>query len=196
VKLLFLNIELFIEVSSHSSRSEQMEGKILVAFGTKHGATQEIAEKIGETLKKAGLQAEVLSAQKVREAGQYKAAVIGSAAYIFQWRSEVVKLLQKNERVFSGMPVWLFSSGPVESGDPLALLKGIKYPPKLQPLIDQIKPREIAVFHGRIDINKLNWWEKWIFNKINKPAGDFRDWEAITGWAGKIAEEIKNLGLM
>ena len=56
-----------------------MEGKILVAYGSKYGATAEIAQKIGEVLQQEGLQAEVISAKKVTDIKQYKAVVLGSA---------------------------------------------------------------------------------------------------------------------
>ena len=39
--------------------------RILVAYATKHGATAEIAERIGQVLRKAGLQADVISADRV-----------------------------------------------------------------------------------------------------------------------------------
>jgi menaquinone-dependent protoporphyrinogen IX oxidase len=39
-----------------------MPTRVLVAYGTKYGATAEIAAKIGETLRQAGLQADVVPA--------------------------------------------------------------------------------------------------------------------------------------
>jgi hypothetical protein len=37
----------------------------------------------------------------------------------------------------------------------------------------------------------LNFFERWIVNKIKSPTGDFRDWEAISVWATSIAETLK-----
>ncbi|HET9907912.1 MAG TPA: hypothetical protein VFQ23_14770, partial [Anaerolineales bacterium] len=62
----------------------------------------------------------------------------------------------------------------------------------LQPIADRIQPRDIAVFHGHIDADKINFIEKWaIKSLVKKPFGDFRDWEAITAWATSIAKTLK-----
>jgi hypothetical protein len=60
-----------------------------------------------------------------------------------------------NEKCFD-RPVWLFSSGPTGEGDPVELLKGWRLPAGLQPIADRIQPRGIAVFHGRVNMEKLN----------------------------------------
>jgi menaquinone-dependent protoporphyrinogen oxidase len=86
--------------------------------------------------------------------------------------------------------VWLFSSGPTGEGDPVTLTKGWRFPEKLQAIADSIKPRDIAVFGGAIDTKKLNMIERWMIKNVKAPAGDFRDWTAITAWAGGIAEVL------
>jgi menaquinone-dependent protoporphyrinogen oxidase len=171
-----------------------MDEKVLVAYGTKYGATAEIAEKIGEVLRQAGLPTDVLPADRAGDLGAYEAVVLGSAVYIGQWRKEAVKLLQANEQALAGKPVWLFSSGPSGEGDPEELLKGWRLPGKLQPIADRIQPRDIAVFHGAVDADKLNFIERWMLKNVQSPVGDFRDWDAIASWAASIAEELKEEG--
>jgi menaquinone-dependent protoporphyrinogen oxidase len=168
-----------------------METRVLVAYGTKHGATAEIAEKIGEVLRQAGLQTDVLSADRARDLSAYQAVVLGSAVYIGQWRKEAVKFLKANEQILAGKSVWLFSSGPTGEGDPVELLQGWRFPGKLQPIVDRIQPRDIAVFHGAVDADKLNSIEKWMLKNVKAPVGDFRDWDAIVSWATAIAAELK-----
>ncbi len=168
-----------------------MDKKVLVAYGTKYGATAEIAEKIGEVLREAGLPTDVLPVDRVGDLGAYKAVVLGSAVYIGQWRKEAAKFLKDNEQALAGKPVWLFSSGPSGKGDPVELLQGWRFPGKLQPIADRIQPRDIAVFHGAVDADKLSFIERWMLKNVKAPAGDFRDWDAITSWAAGIAEELK-----
>jgi menaquinone-dependent protoporphyrinogen oxidase len=168
-----------------------MDKQVLVAYGTKYGATAEIAEKIGEVLRQAGLQADVLPADRVGDLGAYTAVVLGSAVYIGQWRKEAVKFLKDHETALAGKLVWLFSSGPSGEGDPVELLQGWQLPGKLQPVADRIGPRDVAVFHGAVDVNKLNFLERWMLKNVQSPAGDYRDWEAITAWATAIAEELQ-----
>jgi menaquinone-dependent protoporphyrinogen oxidase len=172
-----------------------VENKVLVAYATKYGATAEIAEKIGEVLRQAGLQVDVLPADRGGNLGAYRAVVLGSAVYIGQWRKEAAKFLQVNEAALSGKPVWIFSSGPTGEGDPLELLKGWRLPGKLQPVADRIGPRDITAFHGAVDADKLNFIERFMLKNVGAPAGDFRDWEAITAWAMGIAEALQGEGL-
>jgi menaquinone-dependent protoporphyrinogen oxidase len=167
-----------------------MDRRVLVTFATKHGATAEIAEKIGEVLQQAGLEADVLPVDHATDLAAYQAVILGSAVYIGRWRKEAVKFLQANEQSLAEKPVWLFSSGPTGEGDPVELLQGWRLPGKLQSIVDRIQPRDIAVFHGATDVNKLNFIEKWMLKNVKAPVGDFRDWEAITSWATAIAGEL------
>jgi menaquinone-dependent protoporphyrinogen oxidase len=168
-----------------------MDKQVLVVHATKYGATEEIAERIGEVLRQAGLLTEVLPADRVADLGAYQAVVLGSAVYIGQWRKEAAKFLKANEAVLAEKPVWLFSSGPSGEGDPVELLQGWQFPGKLQPVADRIRPRDVAVFHGAVDVKKLNFLEKWMLKNVQSPAGDYRDWEAITSWATGIAGDLQ-----
>jgi menaquinone-dependent protoporphyrinogen oxidase len=73
-----------------------MESQVLVAYATKHGATAEIAERIGQVLREADLQADVLPAERVSDLTPYRAVVLGSAVYAGQWREEAATLLETN----------------------------------------------------------------------------------------------------
>ena len=168
-----------------------MDKRVLVAYATKYSATAEIAEKIGEVLREAGLEADVLPADRATDLAAYQAVILGSAVYIGRWRKEAVKFLQANEQALAEKPVWLFSSGPTGEGDAEELLQGWRLPGKLQPIVDRVQPRDVAVFHGATDVNKLNFIEKWMLKNVKAPVGDFRDWGAITAWATAIADELK-----
>jgi len=172
-----------------------MDKQVLVAYATKYGATAEIAEKIGQVLRQAGLTADVLPADRVGDVSDYRAVVLGSAVYVGQWRKEAVRFLKANETMLAGKLVWLFSSGPTGEGDPVELLQDWRFPEKLQPIADRIRPRDIAVFHGAADVGKLSFIEKRMLKMVKAPTGDFRDWEAINAWATAIAAELKEAGL-
>lgn len=165
--------------------------RVLVAYATKYGATAEIAERIGQTLREADLPADVRPAQEVSDLAPYGAVVLGSAVYIGRWRKEAAEFLQSYEDALAQRPVWLFSSGPTGEGDPVELLQGWRLPGQLQPIAERIRPRDIAVFHGAVDLQRLNFMEKWMFQNVKSAVGDFRDWDAITAWAVGIAEALR-----
>jgi len=151
-----------------------MDIRVLVAYATKYGATAEIAEKIGEVLRQAGLQTDVLPTDRVGDLTPYKAVVLGSAVYIGQWQKKAATFLRANEKALAERPVWLFSSGPTGEGDPVQLVKGWRFPTGLQPIADRIHARDMALFHGAVDPKKLNLIEKWMVKNVKAPLGDLR----------------------
>ncbi len=167
-----------------------MDIRVLVTYATKYGATAEIADKIGQVLRQAGLQADVLPTDRVGDLTHYQAVVLGSAVYIGQWQKKAATFLRANEKALAERPVWLFSSGPTGQGDPIQLLKGWRLPPALQPIADRIHTRDIAVFHGAVDPKKLNLIEKWMIKNVQAPQGDFRDWDSINAWASAISNAL------
>jgi menaquinone-dependent protoporphyrinogen oxidase len=168
--------------------------KILIAYGTKYGGTAEIAEKIGQVLREAGLTVDVLPADRAGDLAAYEAVVLGSAVYVGAWRKEAANFLKANADALADKMVWLFSSGPTGEGDPEALLEDWQLPKPLLPIAEQIQPRDIAVFHGVVDGDKLSWIERQMLKMVKAPAGDFRDWDGITAWASEIAEAVKEGG--
>ncbi|MCJ7824420.1 MAG: flavodoxin domain-containing protein [Anaerolineales bacterium] len=168
-----------------------MDEQVLVTYATKHGATAEIAERIGQVLSQAGLRADVLSVDRASDLTPYKAVVLGSAVYAGQWRKDAVAFLETNEKKLAERSVWIFSSGPTGEGDPVQMMNGWLFPEAQQPIADRIQPRNIAFFHGVLDMDRLNLAEKLIVKGIKAPVGDFRDWDAITSWATAIADSVK-----
>jgi menaquinone-dependent protoporphyrinogen oxidase len=170
-----------------------MDKKVLVTYSSKHGSTAEIAERIGATLKEAGIDVTIMPVKEVKDPSAYGAIVLGSASYYGRWRGDAVKFLKKNASRLAGMPAWLFMSGPTGKGDPKELLKGVLYPASLQPVIDTIKPREVAAFHGNSSPEHFSGWEKWVLRRVGADAADFRDWDMIMSWAKGIADELKKI---
>lgn len=171
-----------------------MDTNILVSYASKYGATKEIAQRIGEVLSQAGLKVDVLAVNSIRNLKSYEAVVLGSAIYVGKWQKEAVEFLQANEQILADRLVWLFSSGPTGEGDPVELVEGQRLPAALQPVVDHIQPRDVAVFHGHINPDKINFIEKWaIKSLVKKPFGDFRDWDAIASWATSVADTLKEV---
>lgn len=169
-----------------------MDKNVLVTYASKYGATKEIAQKIGDVLRQAGFQVDVFPVDGTLDITPYEAIVLGSAIYIGKWQNEAVEFIRANEKILAKRPVWIFSSGPTGVGDPVELVEGQRLPAALQPVVDRIQPRDIAVFHGFINPDKINFIEKWsIKSLVKKPFGDFRDWDAITAWATSIAKALK-----
>jgi menaquinone-dependent protoporphyrinogen oxidase len=165
----------------------------LVVYASKHGATEGIAERIAETLRAAGCQAEARSVQAAGDLTGYDAFVIGSALYMFHWMKAATKFVRRNRAVLASRPLWLFSSGPVgtETTDKEGRdLRAVSGPKELPELLQALDPRDHHVFYGAADRSKLGrglverMSAKWL------PEGDFRDWQEVDAWAAAIADEL------
>jgi len=124
------------------NRGEEMTMRALVAYGTKYGATAEIARRIGEAPDRGGFQPDVKAADDAGDPGSHGAVVLGSAVYIGRWRKPAVKYLKTFEAALAERPVWLFSSGPTGRGDLGELAQGRRFPKGLQPIADRIRLRD------------------------------------------------------
>ncbi len=170
-----------------------MTTHVLVTYATHHGATRGIAERIGSTLQAAGLEATVRAVGEAGDPRGYDAFVIGSAFYC-GWLGEATKFVKRHRDLLATRPVWLFSSGPLgtanvdaEGRDVLA----ITVPGELAEFERTIHPREHRAFFGAYDPTSppigLRERGARLAPSDTMPAGDFRDWPAIEGWAHSIA---------
>ncbi len=157
---------------------------VLVAYASKHGATYDIAERIGDVLRRRGHAVEVHTMEAVHDAGAYEAAVIGSAVYYGRWRPQAVDFVADNQAALAGHPVWLFSSGPL--GEHPAT-----DPEHLAELRDAVSAVDHRTFFGALDQERLNLGERLVTKAVHAPYGDFRDWAEIDAWADTIADQLQ-----
>jgi menaquinone-dependent protoporphyrinogen oxidase len=57
--------------------------------------------------------------------------------------------------------------------------------------MQRIAPRDVTVFHGALDVAKLNWFERTLLRMMKAASGDFRDWNQIETWARQIAAALE-----
>jgi len=173
--------------------------KVLVGYATRHGATAGIAERIGERLRAAGLEADVAPVGTVRYPAPYDAFVIGAAAYTSQWLPEATAFVERHRDLLASRSVWLFSSGPLgiepvnEQGQDQLVATVPKEFPRLRSFVH---PRGEQVFFGALDLTAPPVGLAARFVRLmpaardGLPQGDFRDWAAIEAWADGIAREL------
>lgn len=160
--------------------------KVLVTASSRHGATAEIAERIGETLVAAGLDADVRPPEAVTSVTEYDAVIVGSAVYAGRWLEGARSLVERESGALRTRLVWLFSSGPL--GDPPKPEEG---PEELGLLGEATHAIEHRVFAGKSDTAGLGFVERAIVAVVKAPTGDYRPWAEITDWATQIARTLR-----
>ena len=158
---------------------------ILVAFDSKHGSTALIATTIAETLRESGFEVVASPATEVPKLDRFDAAIIGSAVYAGRWRGDAFKLLRRNEPILASMPVWLFSSGPLDGTTDLDALPVVK---DVAPIAQRIGARGHTWFGGSLAPDASGFVEHLMIR--NGRAGDWRDLDRVRAWARDIAAAL------
>ncbi len=181
--------------------------KVMVVHASRHGATAGIAERIGETLQAAGLEARVVPADEARDANA-DAFVIGSGVYMGNWLKDGLEFIERNLETLDTRPVWLFSSGPLPGSNREQVddeFQGALGPAdgpgsggrkRIVGLAEAIHARGHRVFLGAFDPSDP---PKAISERLVRlmpaakdilPPGDFRNWPEIEAWARDIAAAL------
>jgi menaquinone-dependent protoporphyrinogen oxidase len=188
-----------------------MDSKILVAYATLSGSTAEVAEAIGETLGQDGVQVDVQPVREVGDISAYDAVLVGGPM-ILGWHREAVRFVRTNQDALSQIPVAYFITAlsltqtaqddvngvPITCDPRLAKAPGnpdklsfkqryalpTKYLAPVLKKAPRVKPVSVAFFGGKLVYTDLNILQMlFVMLIIGARPGDFRDWEAIRGWA-------------
>jgi menaquinone-dependent protoporphyrinogen oxidase len=177
--------------------STEQKVRVLVGYASKHGATQQIAERIAEQLTGSGREAEARPVKSAGDLAGYDAVVIGGAAYYGSWLKEAAEFVRRNQATLASRPVWLFSSGPLGTAATDAEGRDLRVaaePKEFAEFKEAIKPRGLRVFFGALAPRKLGFSERLLrglpAGRALLPEGDFRDWQEIEAWAEEIAHEL------
>ncbi len=157
--------------------------RVLVAYASKHGATREIAERVGGVLRSQRCEPEVVDVTTVGTLDPYDAVVICSAVYYGHWMKPAAEFVRAHLGHLAASPVWLCSSGPL--GD-----KPLPEAAEVAEFEVSIHPREAMTFGGALDAAHLGLAERLVVKGVHAPYGDFRDWAAIDAWASRIATQL------
>lgn len=167
-----------------------MSASILVAYATKYGSTQEVAERVGATLRARGANVDVAPAASVTDLSGYSAVVLGAPYYIGKMLKEATAFLERHRAALEKMPVALFALGPVRATDDMD--EDRKQLEKTLEKMEWFKPVATEMFVGKYDPSVLRGLDKLVAKPKASPlhglgAHDDRDWAAIEGWAESLS---------
>jgi menaquinone-dependent protoporphyrinogen oxidase len=156
---------------------------VLVAYGTKHGSTREVAEAIASTLRELGNDVAVRPAREVDEVAPYDAVVIGGSLYMGRWHPDARRFVKRHHAELASRPVAVFAMGPRTTAKNDVAESRTQLGHALADVSD-VEPVATAIFGGVVDPKRL----RFPLNRL--PATDARDWDAIRHWAVEVANLI------
>jgi menaquinone-dependent protoporphyrinogen oxidase len=171
-----------------------MSASILVAYATRYGSTQEVAEAVAAALRDGGLEVDVVPAGQVRTLEGYGAVVLGAPLYIGRWLKDVRRFLTRHRGALADRPVAVFTLGPTREGE--EEWQGVraqldnqlaKYP--------WLAPVSMELFGGKYDPATLRFPDSLLARVPasplhQMPASDVRDWTAIRAWAKGLPAKL------
>ena len=162
--------------------------RILIAFGSKHGGSEGIAEHIAETLREAGHEVVVRPSERLDGVAGFDTAIVGAGLYAGRWVRSARRLIERNVPELRRMPVWMFSSGPLDDS-----ARDAAIPPtsSVARLMKRIGARGHVTFGGRLAENSKGFIARALVEQGK--AGDFRDLYVVAAWARGIASELERM---
>ncbi len=171
--------------------------KVLVGYCSRHGATVGVALKIGEVLCDKGFQVDVRSVLHLGDddLSKYDAFVVGSGVLWSKLVPAFQDFIAKYRHIWPQKPHALFLTCMTIQTDNEKnrnfvrdyFNNSIKHVPEFEPF-------DRCGFAGRVDYEKLTFWESSVFRLIlwyaSKKSGDLRDMNKVAVWAEKISTSL------
>jgi menaquinone-dependent protoporphyrinogen oxidase len=156
---------------------------IHIAYATKNGSTQEVADAIAETLRGHGLEVEARPAAAVEELDRYDGVVLGGAIYFGRLHPDARRFLKRFRVELTTVPLAVFAMGPKTTEENDVQDSRRQLDAALAD-VPELEPVSVAIFGGVVDPRKLH------FPLNHMAASDARDWNAIREWAEEVEHAV------
>lgn len=169
-----------------------MKTKVLLAYASTHGSTQEVAEAIAATLRQHEHEIDLQPAHNVRTLEGYSVVILGAPLYMFRLHKDALGFLNRHRKpLANGLPVAIFAGGSIESNDESEQQAVRNMLDKELAKFPWLKPIAIEVVGGRFDPTSLHFPWNLIPALKQKAPIDLRDWDAIRQWASTLAGQFQ-----
>jgi menaquinone-dependent protoporphyrinogen oxidase len=167
-----------------------MSASVLVAYATRYGSTQEVAEVVAATLRERGLEVDLQPMRQVRTLDQYRAVVLGAPLYMFRWHKDAINFLERHRAAITARPVAIFALGPFHADEKEFQTVREQLDKELAKF-PWLAPIAIEIIGGKFDPEKLTFPHNLVPALKKMPASDVRDWTVIRAWASDLATQFQ-----
>ncbi len=158
--------------------------RVLVTWGSKLGGTKGIARMVAEELEYQGIEVAFVPAAELSNVRGFDAAIVGGALYASRWHKAALRFVERNVGALRRMPVWLFSSGPLDNS---ASLRSIPPVRDVAVLMERVGALGHATFGGKLPADAKGFPASAM---AKEHAGDWRNPQRVHAWAAEIAEAL------
>jgi len=161
----------------------------LIIYSTTDGHTREICQRLKHVIEKQSHLVTLLSIDDgtILDIKPFDKVVLGASIRYGRHSRKVYEFINQNEKILNSKPNAFFSVNVV-ARKPEKNQPGTN--PYLKKFLKQIswRPKELAVFAGKIDYQKYRFWDKLIIRTIMRltkgptdpnTVTDFTDWEQV-----------------
>jgi len=166
-----------VAAPAEAAEGATMNGSVLVAYATKHGSTQEVANAVAEGLHRREFDVELRPAATVDDVSGFDGVVLGGSLHTGRWHRDAVRFLERHSGSLEEVPVAIFAMGP-RTLEPHDVAESRAQLERALAELPGVEPVATAIFGGV----KLH------FPFSRMPASDARDWDTIRAWTDKVAE--------
>jgi menaquinone-dependent protoporphyrinogen oxidase len=173
-----------------------MSAAVLVAYATRYGSIQEVAEAIAARLRECELEVAIQPMRDVRTLKGYHAVVLGAPLYIGHWHKDTLQFLSQHREALTKLPVAIFALGPATTGNEQEWQGSHENLDQELAKFPWLTPVALELFGGKFDPAKLRFSHKLLTALPASPlhglpASDLRNWTAIRAWASDLAAKIQ-----
>jgi menaquinone-dependent protoporphyrinogen oxidase len=157
----------------------------LVVYGSKNGGTAGLAHMIATALEREGWTADVCDAADMPGIGDVDAVIVGGGLYMSRWVPSVRQWVRQHEATLKRVPVWFFSSGPLDDSARVGDLAPV---PGVAKLAREIEISGHMTFGGYLDQHPKGFVAR---RMAKRSAGDWRSTVQVAEWVHEICRHMR-----
>jgi menaquinone-dependent protoporphyrinogen oxidase len=162
--------------------------KILVTYATRTGSTAGVARAIAKRLREEGAVADVQPVKDVQDVSTYDGVILGSAVRAGRWMPEATQFVEAQRDALAQRPVAVFSVCMAAVECKTEAMEAIAN--QMTETTQGLNVVGMETFAGAHDPKKLGLPMRLLLKIIKTPVGDYRDWDAIRGWAAELVSRM------
>ncbi|MHB1318166.1 MAG: flavodoxin domain-containing protein [Anaerolineae bacterium] len=168
-----------------------MNGKVLVGYATRTGATGEVAEAVALALREQGVEVDVQLLRQVRSLDGYRAVVLGAPLYFGKLLGDARRFFARERAALTALPVAVFALGAATTKPEEQQGAQGSFDAEMARL-PWLKPVSTSVFGSRWDPELLRFPFSLLKGALkSQPNSDARDWDAIRAWAESLPSLLR-----